>query len=43
MKEIKIIKKGKNHLEGPRLGIEWELQLLAYTTATGNAGSELCL
>ena len=27
------------HMEVPRLGVEWELQLLAYTTAHGNAGS----
>ena len=27
------------HMEGLRLGVESELQLLAYTTAHGNAGS----
>ena len=28
------------HMEVPRLGVESELQLLAYTTATATAGSE---
>ena len=28
------------HMEVPRLGVELELQLLAYTTATGTWGSE---
>ena len=27
------------HIEIPRLGVESELQLMAYTTAHGNAGS----
>ena len=27
------------HVDGPRLGAEWELQLPAYITAHGNAGS----
>ena len=27
------------HMEVPRLGVESELQLLAYTTGHGNAGS----
>ena len=27
------------HMEVPRIGVELELQLLAYTTAQGNAGS----
>ena len=27
------------HMEVPSLGVEWELQLLAYTTAHSNAGS----
>ena len=27
------------HVEGPKLGVELELQLPAYTTAHGNAGS----
>ena len=32
-------------MEVPRLGVEWELQLLAYTTATAmqDLGSQLCL
>ena len=30
---------GLLHMEVPRLGFELELQLLAYTTAHGNAGS----
>ena len=28
------------HMEVPRLGTEWELQLLAYTTATATQGSK---
>ena len=28
------------HMETPRLGVELELQLLAYATATSNAGLE---
>ena len=31
------------HMEVPRLGIELELSLLAYTRVTSNARSELCL
>ena len=31
------------HLEVPKLGVELELQLPAYTTAHSNAGSEPCL
>ena len=30
-------------MEVPRLGLELELQLLAYATAHGNMGSEPCL
>ena len=30
------------HMEVPRLGVESELQLLAYTKAHGNAGSLTC-
>ena len=30
------------HMEVPRLGVESELQLLAYTTAHSNAGSLTC-
>ena len=31
------------HMKVPRLRVELKLQLLAYTTATANAGSEPCL
>ena len=31
------------YMEGPRLGVEVELWLPAYTTATANVGSELHL
>ena len=31
------------HMEVPRLGVEWELQLCAYTTATATPdGSHVC-
>ena len=28
-----------DHVDGPRLGAEWELQLPAYTTGHGNTGA----
>ena len=31
------------HMEVPRLGVEWELQLPTHATATAKAGSELHL
>ena len=31
------------HMEVPRLGVELELQLLAYTTVTATAGYKPCL
>ena len=31
------------HMEVPRLGVQFELQLLAYTTATATSDPSLCL
>ena len=34
IKSVQINKATMEHMENPRLGVKWELQMLAYTTAT---------